>query len=101
MIVNFFAPWCHWCQRLEPVWEKTATKEHTKHPLDTDKTIVLAKVDCTGRDSESLCIKHRIDAFPTIMVFRKDDKATPSTKPIMANAPWTRSPSGLRIWWHR
>lgn len=74
MIVNFFAPWCHWCQRLEPVWEKTATKEHTKHPLDTDKTIVLAKVDCTGRDSESLCIKHRIDAFPTIMVFRKDDK---------------------------
>ena len=32
-----------------------------------------AQVDCTAPVSESLCIKHRIDAFPTILVFRKDD----------------------------
>jgi thiol-disulfide isomerase/thioredoxin len=22
--VDFFAPWCVWCQRLEPTWEKFA-----------------------------------------------------------------------------
>ena len=30
-------------------------------------------MDCTHPSSESLCIKHRVDAFPTILVFRKDD----------------------------
>jgi thiol-disulfide isomerase/thioredoxin len=24
--VNFYAPWCVWCQRLEPVWEAFAEK---------------------------------------------------------------------------
>jgi len=71
MIVNFYAPWCHWCQRLEPVWEKSSATIDQKHPADND--IILAKVDCTHPSSESLCIKYRIDAFPTILVFRKDD----------------------------
>mmetsp|Transcript_64260 Transcript_64260/g.94085 ORF Transcript_64260/g.94085 Transcript_64260/m.94085 type:complete len:477 (-) Transcript_64260:454-1884(-) len=70
MLVNFFAPWCHWCQRLEPVWEKSGATIMQKHP---DAQIILAKVDCTHPSSESLCIKYRIDAFPTILVFRKDD----------------------------
>ena len=34
---------------------------------------MLFQVDCTHPSSESLCIKYRIDAFPTILVFRKDD----------------------------
>ena len=41
MLVNFFAPWCHWCQRLEPVWEKSAAAVGERHP---GHTIVLAKV---------------------------------------------------------
>jgi len=70
MIVNFFAPWCHWCQKLAPVWEKAATQIKDKHP---GNDLMLAKVDCTHPDSESLCVKYRIDAFPSILVFRKDD----------------------------
>lgn len=68
VIVNFFTPWCHWCQKLEPVWEKAAAKVKDEHP---GKELVLAKVDCTADNAESLCTKYHIDAFPTIMVFRK------------------------------
>jgi len=74
MIVNFFAPWCHWCQKLAPVWEKSSTQLSEKHA--SDSLLVLGKVDCTSPQSESLCIKYRIDAFPTILVFRKDDTGT-------------------------
>jgi thiol-disulfide isomerase/thioredoxin len=76
MIVNFFTPWCHWCQKLEPVWEKSAAKVSDLHP--GDERLILAKIDCTSDKSESLCTKYKIDAFPTIMVFRKEtgtDKA--------------------------
>ena len=73
VIVNFFTPWCHWCQKLEPVWEKAAAKMFETHP--GDERLILAKVDCTSDKAESLCTTHKIDAFPTIMVFRRDDLA--------------------------
>ncbi|EKX54421.1 hypothetical protein GUITHDRAFT_99900 [Guillardia theta CCMP2712] len=71
LVVNFYTPWCHWCQKLEPVWEKSAKKFGEAHP--DDARLVLAKVDCTSDKAESLCTKYHIDAFPSIMVFRKDD----------------------------
>eukprot|EP00290_Baffinella_frigidus_P009705 CAMPEP_0180131924 /NCGR_PEP_ID=MMETSP0986-20121125/8695_1 /TAXON_ID=697907 /ORGANISM="non described non described, Strain CCMP2293" /LENGTH=472 /DNA_ID=CAMNT_0022071865 /DNA_START=19 /DNA_END=1437 /DNA_ORIENTATION=+ len=74
LIVNFFAPWCHWCQKLAPVWEKTTQGMAEKFP--SQDQLAMGKVDCTGHSSESLCIKYRIDAFPTILVFRKDDTGT-------------------------
>jgi thiol-disulfide isomerase/thioredoxin len=62
MLVNFFAPWCHWCQRLEPVWEKSAAAIGQKHP---GVDIMLAKVGMIGsrtlaliceRERESVCV---------------------------------------------
>ena len=41
--VNFYAPWCPWCQRLEPTWEAVTGEVHTKHP-DSDGRIRFAKV---------------------------------------------------------
>lgn len=69
MVVNFFTPWCHWCQKLEPVWEKANEDFVNKHKGDS--RLILAKVDCTADDSDEICTKNRIDAFPTIMVFRR------------------------------
>ena len=69
MIVNFHTPWCHWCQKLEPVWDKAAGKileEDQGHDM-----VRLASVDCSGEVNAKLCTKFRIDAFPTIMVFRR------------------------------
>ncbi len=73
IIVNFFTPWCHWCQKLEPVWEKAAAKMVETHP--GDERLILGKVDCTSDKAEALCTNLKIDAFPTIMVFRRDDLA--------------------------
>lgn len=45
VIANFYAPWCPWCQRLEPTWEAVREEVHAKYP-DTDGRIHLAKVCC-------------------------------------------------------
>lgn len=43
VVVNFFAPWCHWCQRLEPTWEAASKEVHDKYP-EYDGRIRFAKV---------------------------------------------------------
>ena len=45
VFVDFFAPWCIWCQRLEPVWTKMSQKLGDRGP------IYAASVDCTVRQS--------------------------------------------------
>jgi len=67
--VNFFAPWCIWCQRLEPVWEAFAERiEQEQLPMS------IVKVDCV--ENSQLCQSQRIQAFPTLRLF-KDGKLQP------------------------
>lgn len=47
MVVNFYAPWCHWCQRLEPTWEAATKEVHDKFP-EADGRIRFAKVRRTA-----------------------------------------------------
>lgn len=75
VMVDFFAPWCIWCRRLEPIWENTAKKVMGQHQKKAN--IVLASVDCT-KDAE-LCQKYYVRAYPTIYMFMKGDK-----KPVEA-----------------
>lgn len=42
VVVNFYAPWCPWCQRLEPTWEAVTQEVHQKYP-DSDGRIRFAK----------------------------------------------------------
>lgn len=44
IVINFYAPWCHWCQRLEPAWEAATKEVHEKYPEGTDGRIRFAKV---------------------------------------------------------
>jgi thiol-disulfide isomerase/thioredoxin len=48
VIINFYAPWCHWCQRLEPAWEAATKAVHEKYPEATDGRIRFAKVTFNG-----------------------------------------------------
>ena len=43
VVINFYAPWCPWCQRLEPTWELVTRAVHDKYP-DSDGRIRYAKV---------------------------------------------------------
>eukprot|EP00850_Spirogloea_muscicola_P008758 SM000047S16897 [mRNA] locus=s47:664276:669297:+ [translate_table: standard] len=68
VFVNFFAPWCPWCQRLEPSWEKASKIMAAKYNPEADGRIRLAKVDCTIH--QNLCRSHHIQGFPSLRIFR-------------------------------
>ena len=75
--VNFYAPWCIWCQRLEPVWEAFAESiEKEGLPMS------VIKVDCVK--NFNLCQKQQIRAFPNLRFFK-------GTEPIMPDYSSDRS----------
>ncbi|KAI3673784.1 hypothetical protein L6452_39914 [Arctium lappa] len=69
LVVNFFAPWCIWCNRLKPSWEKAARIIRERHNPQGDGRILLGKVDCT--EEIELCRSYHIQGYPSIRIFRK------------------------------
>ena len=68
--VNFYAPWCVWCQRLEPVWEAFAERiEEEQLPIS------IVKVDCVA--NSELCMTNRVQAFPTLKFFKEKTLQSP------------------------
>ena len=43
VVLNFYAPWCPWCQRLEPTWEAVSQEVHKRYP-ESDGRIRFGKV---------------------------------------------------------
>ncbi|XP_036449798.1 protein disulfide-isomerase A6-like [Colossoma macropomum] len=66
-MVEFFAPWCGHCKRLEPEWTAAATevKEQTKGKVK------LGAVDATVH--QGLASRYGIRGFPTIKIFSKGE----------------------------
>ncbi|GLU23578.1 hypothetical protein SLE2022_395710 [Rubroshorea leprosula] len=69
LVVNFFAPWCYWSNRLKPSWEKAAKIIRERYDPEADGRILLGKVDCTVE--VDLCRRHHIQGYPSIRIFRK------------------------------
>ncbi|PIA31954.1 hypothetical protein AQUCO_04700075v1 [Aquilegia coerulea] len=69
LVVNFFAPWCYWSNRLKPSWEKTSQIIRERYDPDLDGRILLAKVDCTVE--VELCKRNHVQGYPSIRIFRK------------------------------
>jgi thiol-disulfide isomerase/thioredoxin len=55
VVVNFYAPWCHWCQRLEPAWEAATKAVHEKYPEGSDGRIRFAKVCVCEKQQQAVC----------------------------------------------
>lgn len=73
VFLDLYAPWCVWCQRLAPTWEKFAREVHkAKMPVK------IGKVDCMAQ--ANLCRKQKIMAFPTLRWYHNGEPATPDYK---------------------
>jgi len=64
-LVNFYAPWCIWCQRLEPVYLETASKVPSLHFHGHTR---LAQVDCVAH--QDFCVANLIRAYPTLRMYK-------------------------------
>jgi protein disulfide-isomerase-like protein len=70
VFVDFFAPWCIWCQRLHPVWEALA-EEMEKEQLP----VSVITVDCV--ENRDLCFQQKIQAFPLMRLFKHGQPQSP------------------------
>ena len=64
VVVDFYAPWCHWCQILEPTWKQVA-RDAPEKPFGKDTRVT--KVNC--EINRELCMQHNIRAYPTINLY--------------------------------
>merc|ERR1719168_455880 len=67
VLVEFYAPWCGHCKKLEPVYREVAKK------LEGVSSLIIAKIDATANDVEGV----DVEGFPTIKLWRADNKADP------------------------
>lgn len=61
-LVEFYAPWCGYCQKMKPVYEKAAQR--------LDGIIQVAAVNCDLQKNKQLCAAYGVEGFPTVKVFR-------------------------------
>merc|ERR1712038_450336 len=64
VFIKFYAPWCGHCKRLAPAWDDLA--QHYKD----DKSIAIAKIDCTDADNKPICDKFEVRGYPTLLFFK-------------------------------
>jgi len=71
--VDYYAPWCVWCQRLSPTWEKLAVEvKNLNMPVGIGKVDCMAQVD--------LCRTEKVMAFPTLRWYESGLPITPDYK---------------------
>lgn len=68
-MVEFYAPWCGHCKRLEPEWAEAAIEINEQ----TGGKVKLAAVDATA--NQMLAGRYGVRGYPSIKIFHKDEDA--------------------------
>lgn len=63
IFLNFYAPWCGHCKRLQPVWKETAQRL-----VGNEKIVQLAKIDATANEIPDV----QVHGYPTVLLFPKN-----------------------------
>ena len=72
LLVNFHAPWCSHCANLRPIFEHAAdlVRQDLKSSGSARLAAALATVDCTLTANARLCAAQRVQAFPSLRLYR-------------------------------
>ena len=68
IVVKFFAPWCGFCKKLSPIYQKLANFYSEKN-----KRLKFVEIDATVNEIPGIVI----DAYPTIYLYKRNDKSHP------------------------
>ena len=74
-MIEFYAPWCGHCQKLEPEWKEAANK--------LKGVVKLGKVNADDASNKDLAARFSVQGFPTIKYFKfgkKNDNSAKSYK---------------------
>ena len=63
LLVDFWAPWCVYCRRIAPAYEKIAES--------WNEEVIVAKVNID--DEPQLAAQERIEVIPTLVLYHKGE----------------------------
>jgi len=69
-LLNFYAPWCHYCKALAPIYEKAAD-EFDKISF-THKSVRAKFASLNCEKYPDVCRMFKIRAYPTLLIFNEN-----------------------------